>query len=112
MPNARLTDPETSWEAAKSISNLASTKAAILAILAKASMTDYQLVKEFNKQVQAGVIEPASESGIRSRRAELTKLGRVIDTGQREVLPSGRKAIIWAIPIDLWGAECPNGAPF
>lgn len=112
MPNARLTDPETSWEAAKSVGNLASTRAAIIDILTRTPMTDLQLVREFGKAVLAGLVEPASESGIRSRRAELVKLGRVIDTGQREVLPSGRKAIVWAVPIDLWGAECPDGAPF
>jgi hypothetical protein len=37
----------------------------------------------------------ASESGIRSRRAELVDRGLVVDTGRRIRLESGRYAIVW-----------------
>jgi hypothetical protein len=37
----------------------------------------------------------ASESGIRSRRAELVAQGLVVDTGGRVKLPSGRWATLW-----------------
>lgn len=39
---------------------------------------------------------PMSSSSIRSRRAELAKLGRVEQVGQIE-MPSGRGAAVWAV---------------
>jgi hypothetical protein len=38
-----------------------------------------------------------SPSGIRSRRAELTDLGLIIDSGRRTVTPSGRPCIVWTL---------------
>lgn len=92
MPAARFTDPQTSHEAAASVTNVTQTQQIILMILKKfGSMSDQKLVRNF------GYIAPAisSESGIRSRRAELVKLGLVEDSGDRERLNSGRNAIIW-----------------
>jgi hypothetical protein len=34
-------------------------------------------------------------STYRSRRAELVRLGRIRDSGRRDRLPTGRKAIVW-----------------
>ena len=39
----------------------------------------------------------ASDSGIRSRRKELTVEGKLFDTYQTKTTESGRKTIIWAI---------------
>jgi hypothetical protein len=39
---------------------------------------------------------PMSPSGARTRRAELVARGLVYDTGKRETLASGRKAVVWA----------------
>jgi hypothetical protein len=38
---------------------------------------------------------PMSPSGARTRRAELVARGLVYDTGKRETLASGRKAVVW-----------------
>lgn len=91
MPNARRTDPTTSHEAARSIDNITQTQDFILKAL-KRPATDVVLVERYRNLKRA---PRASESGIRSRRAELVLRGLVKDTGLREVLPSGRRAIVW-----------------
>lgn len=91
MATARKTDPQTSHDAAKSVKNITETQKAILRLLAK-PITDVDLVKLYKKTPTA---PKASESGIRSRRAELVELGLVKDTGARTKLSSGRYAIVW-----------------
>lgn len=92
MPFARKTDPTTSHEAAASVDNLTATKQAILKAL-NHPRTDVDLISAYHNLKGAPV---ASESGIRSRRAELVTAGLVVDTGARIKLPSGRHAIVWA----------------
>ncbi len=93
MPAARLTDPQTSHEAAASVSNIGPTRAAILRLL-QTGMSDQLLVDSIRVLYGTGF---ASESGIRSRRAELVALGLVKDTGIRVRTASGRKAIVWTV---------------
>lgn len=93
MANARKTDPGTSHEAARSVDNITATQEFILRIL-KNPMTDYELVDLYQNSTLESVPR-ASESGIRSRRAELVGRGIVRDSGARQVLPSGRRAIVW-----------------
>lgn len=93
MAFARKTDPTTSFEAAGSVINQTTTQTYILMALVK-PMTDQALVKAF--RALKGAPE-ASESGIRSRRAELVDLGLVVDTGKRVKLASGRHAIVWQV---------------
>lgn len=93
MPTARHTDPTTSHAAAASVTDLTATKTAILKAL-KRPGTDVALVERYRNLKSA---PRASESGIRTRRCELVDAGLVIDSGKREVLPSGRKAIIWQV---------------
>lgn len=99
MPHARLTDPSTSHEAAASVSNVSKTRSVILSLLELSNMTDPQLVDAYNHMVSisAGIVPAASDSGIRSRRAELVDAGLVKDTGKRVKLPSGRNAIVWQV---------------
>lgn len=96
MPHARLTDPGTSHQAADSVGNLTETKKAIFYIL-KYPMTDAELLDSYRMLVQRNEAPRASESGIRSRRAELVEDGLVMDTGHRAKSPSGRNMIVWAI---------------
>lgn len=91
MAHARKTDPITSHDAAHSIGDVTLTQEYVLKALQK-PRTDVQLVEAYRKTKLAPV---ASESGIRSRRAELVRLGLVHDTGLKVVLPSGRRAIVW-----------------
>lgn len=92
MPFARKTDPTTSHEAAAQVDNLTATKQAILKAL-NHPRTDVDLISAYKSLYGAPV---ASESGIRSRRAELVAAGLVQDTGARVKLASGRNAIVWA----------------
>lgn len=97
MPNARILDPSTSHQAARSVTNVTQTQHAILEIYRqfRNGLTDYELVTIYQREARAYDYPQASESGIRSRRAELVDQGRVEDTGKRVKLPSGRSAIVW-----------------
>ena len=92
MPHARLTDPSTSHAAASSVQNITETQQAILQLLTLHPMTDQELVTWYQNQL---IAPRASESGIRSRRAELVEQGLVKDTGERKKLASGRSAVVW-----------------
>lgn len=88
---ARKTDPETSHEAAESVDRITETQEYVLRALRR-PRADVELVEAYRKFKRA---PRASESGIRSRRAELVDRGLVIDTGRRVRLESGRFAIVW-----------------
>ncbi len=90
MPHARISDPITSHEAAASVTNVSSLKSLILELL-QSPKTDPELLSA----VQAVSDKPVSESGVRTRRAELVEMGFVRDSGERKELASGRKAIVW-----------------
>jgi hypothetical protein len=94
MPQARRTDPQTSHDAAKSVKDINKTKQAILSLLRK-HQSDMQLVANYSKLVRQNKAPRASESGIRSRRAELVKLGLVKDTGKRDKSAANRQMIVW-----------------
>jgi len=94
MPYARITDPQTSHEAAASVLNLSATKQAILDLL-KFPATDEELVNRYQSLARMGQAPTASPSGIRSRRAELVRLGLVKEVGFAKSA-SGRKATVWS----------------
>lgn len=94
MAGARITDPETSHEAAASVKNISATQLAIMTILTFPA-TDEELIDRFYGMASAGLAPNASPSGIRSRRAELVAQGLVEDSGERRKLSSGRSAIVW-----------------
>lgn len=97
MAKARNTDPATSHEAAESVKQetITRTQQFILDKLQK-PMTDEQLVLAFRKDRKAPL---ASESGIRSRRAELARrhLLMIVDEAKTA---SGRRAYVWKIAGD------------
>lgn len=99
MAHARHTDPETSHQAAASVTRITSSRQAILdAYHLRGPMADFELEEYYAQVWQMHQWQPQSPSGIRSRRAELTELGRIIDSGRRTVTPSGRPCIIWTLP--------------
>lgn len=90
---ARSSDPATSHLAAASLDSdkLRASQSEVLHFMRLSGpVTDEQLVRYY-----VGTV-PQSPSGLRTRRSELVARGLVEDTGQRVVLPSGRKAIVWA----------------
>lgn len=97
MPHARVADPQTSHDAANSVGRITETQEVILVILRHGGLTDTEIVELYHKaSVDSPALVPrASDSGIRSRRAELTARGFIKDSGRRAKLASGRQAIVW-----------------
>lgn len=89
--HARRGDPDTSHEAA------ASQKAEALSEL---RLRIYETLREMPQtqlDLELELYGAWSPSGIRTRVSELRKMGKVRDSGKRETLPSGRKAIVWEV---------------
>ena len=96
MQYARTTDPSTSHEAAASIKNATRAQASVLDVFhdAISGMTDATLVDAYELN---GYFPEQSQSGIRTRRKELVDAGKIVDSGQRIKLNSGRRAIVWQL---------------
>lgn len=101
MPFARKTDIQTSHDAAASVKDITATQQAIMKLIQIQPMTDQRLVEFYTAQIRMGAdardFPRASESGIRSRRAELVDRGLIKDSGAREKLESGRSAVVWQV---------------
>lgn len=98
MPKARTTDPQTSHEAAESVQHLTQTQMGILNVLSisRYPLTDQEIASIYQSQVRHKLAPMASESGLRSRRAELTELGLVVPKGFGRTA-SGRRSISWGL---------------
>lgn len=97
-PRARKTDPQTSHAAARSVEGLRQRQSAVLSLLREyGPATHNQLIMRYIAAIQGGHVPIQSESGIRTRCCELVDLGRVVDSGQRVTLCSGRRAIVWKV---------------
>ncbi len=71
----------------------ATTRERILTLLSEAGpMADSELRLQYGRRWGYDV----SDSGLRTRRAELVRRGLVYDTGERITMRSGRLSIIWA----------------
>ena len=95
MPNTRTNDPETSHEAAETVTNVTETHAAIMTILGRLQVTDDELFRLHFAGAAKGQWPYASESGVRSRRAELVRMGKVQEVSRAKTR-FGRNAIVWA----------------
>ena len=102
----RTTDPDTSRDAALSLdeSKMTQTMKDILYCLRTfGPMIDEKLIEhhnalQYSRQIHEEECFYASESGIRTRRSQLVKLGLVEDTGFRSpTRSSGKSAIVWSI---------------
>jgi hypothetical protein len=96
-PRARTTDPETSHEAAVSVSALRQKQDGVLGLLRRMGpMTLEELVSRYRYEMGVTDFLPQqSDSGIRTRCSELVRMGLVEDSGQRARTASGRKAVVW-----------------
>lgn len=93
---ARSTDPETSHAAAASVGDLRLSQASVLRFLtAFGPMSDELLCTIYDKFWRQYEYPQQSPSGIRSRRAELVRLGLVVDTGEKVEMTTGRMAKVW-----------------
>lgn len=92
--HARWADPDTSHEAAASVTAITATRRAILDVLETFGPCTDEEIATFYRGPRA------SPSGLRTRRAELVRGGHVYDTGHRGVLQSGRRAVVWGLTAD------------
>jgi len=93
--HARKSDPQTSKDAAASVVNLGRLRNHILKLYRLAGwQTDEQLIVNYRKIYGAASL--ASDSGIRSRRSELVKMGLVEKAGIGKTA-SGRACQIWKL---------------
>lgn len=98
QPHARSTDPLTSFEAAVSVKELTKKQEAVLEVFDRLGpLYDERLVQAYDDLHE---YDPArwpeqSESGIRSRRAELVTLGYLRDSGVRAITRSKRGTTVW-----------------
>lgn len=96
QPRARNTDPVESHQAAASVTKLTEKQDAILALLkSRAGALSDPEIKAIYAQEEIFMGWPEqSESGLRTRRAELVRKGLVQRAGTT-VLSSGRRAATW-----------------
>jgi hypothetical protein len=94
MPFARKKDPVTSHLAAESVQHLSATQKTILDILKKPH-TDEQLIDRYRELARKGKAQPASESGIRSRRSELHNLELIKPVGE-SLTQFNRRCLVWS----------------
>lgn len=93
--HSRLTDPDTSREAAQGLGDLSKNQRALLSFwreFRSGVMADLDLVRHYQSDHRAVSQSP---SGIRSRRAELVTLGLVEACGTTPIF--GRKHTLWKL---------------
>lgn len=96
---ARKTDPETSHEAAASLSAETLTKAQneVLVVLCRLQGADDARLIDFLSRRRGREV---SRSGTETRRGELVRKGLVRDSGRRTRMPSGRRACVWELTAE------------
>ena len=98
--HARATDPRTSHEAAASITSdkIRASQDAVLRVLRRTGpICDAELVRVYQQRAADWQLPSQSESGLRTRRKELSSKGLVEDSGEKVRLASGRQAIVWRL---------------
>lgn len=83
MPRARNSDPETSHEAAASVTNLTVKQGAVLEFFRRhEALTDEQLLELYREaELDGRPIPQQADSGIRTRRSELVDKGVLCHSG-------------------------------
>jgi hypothetical protein len=97
IPRARTTDPATSHDAAASVTGVTETQAIILMLLRETPMCDEKLIQQYRMGEKLWGFPHKSDSGIRSRRAELVRKGFVETLGLQERMTTGRFATVWQV---------------
>lgn len=102
--HSRRGGPHTSEQAARSLKNLTQYRSYILTLFkAGKRMTDEKLLNLYQQMVEKHGWEKQSDSGIRSRRAELVQIGMLHaargEDGKivTERSSTGRKRIVWQL---------------
>lgn len=88
--HARKTDGQTSRDAAASVKDISETQEQILRILRA-------LGPQTDEEIQLAFVGYCSPSGLRSRRAELVRLGKVRQNAREGRTAANRTCAIWEI---------------
>ena len=98
VARARRTDPPESHEAAKSVTELTARQNAVLECLRFAAipLSDPELADQYRVGASTFEWPEQSDSGLRTRRAELVKRQLVEKTGTTR-LKTGRTAALWSV---------------
>lgn len=98
---ARRTDPETSHAAAQSVDVNPNQQGILTVFRRYKTMTDQEMVSHYDNarlfENWGKRLPQQSESGMRTRRAELVKKGVIEWNGHKKVLDTGRQARVWAL---------------
>lgn len=91
----RANAAKTSKRAAASVQRMTRKRQDVMATFRRfGALTDEQLVSVYG---QMDDVADQSESGLRTRRSELVKMGLLCDTGQTRRIRSGRMAVVWGL---------------
>lgn len=96
-PVARVTDPETSHEAAQSVYRPSDVACYIAIMMQDGACDDPVLIQRYNDAVYEEIAPKASEQSIRSRRAELTSAGIIEWSGEYSLSAHGRRTRVWKL---------------
>lgn len=97
---ARRGDPSTSHDAAAGVEadERTWTHQRVVAILERhGPSTDQEIAHAYEYMARQYDWPPCSPSGLRTRRSELQRDGKVRDTGERRRTVAGRGSIVWAL---------------
>jgi hypothetical protein len=93
----RRTDPQTSRDAAATVNITKGQQAVLAEFRLYRTLTDEQLIEALRIRATSCPEARLSDSGARSRRAELVTKGLLIDSGHRGRTQAGRATIVWAL---------------
>lgn len=98
QPRARTGDRATSHTAADSVLRMTDKRQAVLRCFqVYGPQTDEGLVSNYTVWVPCSGHPEQSESGLRTRRAELVRMGLLRDSGRTATLASGRQGTVWEV---------------
>jgi len=88
----------TNWAYAMKELGLTDNQAHVLSCFNKDELlSDKTLAYVYRAQEMLHKWKPQSDSGIRSRRSELVKLGLLVDSGESVRSDSGRHMVLWEL---------------
>lgn len=95
--HARTTDPDTSHDAAETVTHVAVMRARVygLYLTHPEGLTDEQLLAVYSAQHGGSLRSLEARSSPRKRRSDLAQQGLLEDSGERRRLTSGRRGVVW-----------------
>jgi hypothetical protein len=95
--HARATDPQTSHEAARSVKVSRGQQIVLNEFLLYHYLSDEQLIEALKIRQSSCPDVKISDSGARSRRAELVAMGILKDSRVITTTAAGRRTIVWGL---------------